>query len=148
MGIDAMMFITTSTPVTDAQIDIWCGALVAEFGDDPILTDEHDDGWRVLQRVKQGSFIPGPQGSEALELQLWGRYYGRDYERGTLPPYVAIAEWLERNIPGSTIWFGGDSVAIRLFDKEERDALMKHWKAYGNWISQREAKKCGGEVVE
>jgi hypothetical protein len=78
-----------------------------------------------------------------LELSLFGRYYGPGYERGDILTYCAIAEWLEVNIPGCEVWYGGDSsgVLAELFDDKKRAELRRHlyseqgrdyYKSWGN----------------
>lgn len=63
-----------------------------------------------------------------LELSLCGRYYGIGYERGDILTYCAIAEWLEANIPGCEVWYGGDSsgVCAKPFGDKERRELREH----------------------
>lgn len=69
------------------------------------------------------------QGDECLlELSLWGRYYGEGYERGNILIYCAIAEWLEQNIRGCEVWYGGDSsgVCAKPFTDAMRRKLRRH----------------------
>lgn len=75
-----------------------------------------------------------------LEVSLYGRYYGVDYERGDIIAYCSIAEWLEQNIPGCEVWYGGDSY-LDIFDIPRRDELKAHlyskhgrdYFSYGGW---------------
>jgi hypothetical protein len=63
-----------------------------------------------------------------LELSLYGRYYGPGYERGDILIYCAMAEWLEVNIPGCEVWYGGDSsgVCAEPFTEAKRRDLRNH----------------------
>lgn len=72
--------------------------------------------------------ITANPGECLLELSLLGRYYGEGYERGDILAYCAIAEWLEANIPGCEVWYGGDSsgVCARHFNEEMRSSLRRH----------------------
>lgn len=47
-----------------------------------------------------------------LQVSLWTRYYGPGYERGDILTICAICDWLEINIPGCEVWYGGDSSGI------------------------------------
>jgi hypothetical protein len=72
--------------------------------------------------------IKAEGGECLLQLALWGRYYGPGYERGDILSYCAIAEWLEINIPGCEVWYGGDSsgVCAEPFHDLKRRELRKH----------------------
>lgn len=72
--------------------------------------------------------IKANQGECLLKLSLFGRYYGPGYERGDILTYCAIAEWLEINIPGCEVWYGGDSsgVCAEPFHELKRRELRKH----------------------
>lgn len=88
-----------------------------------------------------------------LRLNLWGRYYGPGYERGDILKYCAIAEWLEQNIQGCEVWYGGDSSGIRIrkFDAAYREKLRKHlyttkgrdYFNYGIGRAECRPKACG-----
>lgn len=88
-----------------------------------------------------------------LQLNLWGRYYGPGYERGDILTYCAIAEWLEQNIHGCEVWYGGDSggVELKRFDAEYREELRKHLYSeegrdyfnYGFGAANCRPKACG-----
>jgi len=72
--------------------------------------------------------IKASPGECLLELSLYGRYYGPGYERGDILTYCAIAEWLEINIPGCEVWYGGDSsgVCAEPFHELKRRELRAH----------------------
>jgi len=84
-----------------------------------------------------------------LQLSIWGRYYGPGYERGDILKYCAMAEWLEQNIQGCEVWYGGDSsdVEIKRFDSAYREELRKHlytqegrdYFKHDSWVGE---KKC------
>jgi hypothetical protein len=44
-----------------------------------------------------------------VECHLSGRFYGKGYERGDLVSIAAVAHWLHRVWPKSTVFYGGDS---------------------------------------
>lgn len=78
--------------------------------------------------IQDGKDIDAEPGECMLELGLLGRYYGIGYERGDILAYCAIAEWLEYNIPGCTVYYGGDSsgVCAEQFDEKARIRLRQH----------------------
>lgn len=63
-----------------------------------------------------------------LEVSLGGRYYGEGYERGDILTYCAVAEWIEDNIEGAEVYYGGDSSGVlpERFDADRRLQLRKH----------------------
>lgn len=87
--------------------------------------DHNEPGERYDQ---DGDPIYAEPGECLLELSLSGRFYGESYERGDLLAYCAIAEWLEINIPGCEVWYGGDSsgVLARPFTSDRRNELKRH----------------------
>jgi hypothetical protein len=78
--------------------------------------------------TQDGPPIYAEEGEWLMELNLWGRYYGIGYERGDLLKYCAVAEWLEQNLPGCVIYYGGDSCGVLAepFNEEMRDQLKAH----------------------
>lgn len=97
---------------------------------DRTLTHYRDDDDEAPGSVyrQDGVDVPAKEGECLLELSLMGRYYGEGYERGDILKYCAIAEWLEANIPGCEVWYGGDSsgVCAEPFTAERRAALRAH----------------------
>lgn len=68
-----------------------------------------------------------------LDVALTWAYYGRGYERGSLPYFVAIAEWCEANLSGCQVWYGPDSInAVKPFGPAEREELMQYYHEVGN----------------
>lgn len=86
------------------------------------------DGLPGRVYVQDGDDIVAVAGECLLQLSLWGRYYGAGYERGDILAYCAIAEWLEANIEGGEVWYGGDSsgVCAKPFGEVERKQLKEH----------------------
>lgn len=80
------------------------------------------------QEDTSGGPIKAHPGECLLEVHLGGRYYSPSYERGDILTYCAIAEWLEANIQGCEVWYGGDSsgVLMELFDEAKRKAFKAH----------------------
>jgi hypothetical protein len=55
-------------------------------------------------------------------------------ERGNLPDYIAVANWLEVRIPGCSVFYGGDSSGIcaEPFDARSRAKYWDHFCRYGH----------------
>lgn len=79
--------------------------------------------------------VPGREGFQfkaragecLLKVHLFGRYYGPGYERGDILKYCAVAEWIETNLPGAELWYGGDSGDdLVRFDEPYRRELRAH----------------------
>lgn len=92
---------------------------------EPYRDDESPPGSVYHQ---DGDTVHAEKDECLLEVSLWGRYYGVGYERGDIRFYVGVAEWLEQNISGCTVWYGGDSSGCEaeLFDRAARDRLIRH----------------------
>jgi hypothetical protein len=88
----------------------------------------------VEEYTQDGDSIFPQAGETILDVSLTGRYYGIGYERGNLPDYIMLAEFLEARIPNVTILYGGDSsgVLAKPFDKETRKELFNHFVKYGH----------------
>jgi hypothetical protein len=151
MGIDAQMVVrkVPRSVVTDEWLKMKSWLLVQAFGKDHffISKDWYGEGPRLaLERTEcryreEGDAPPGTHYSDdgtvelralddecLLEVSLCGRYYAEGYERGDIMTYCGIAEWLEQNIQGCEVWYGGDSsgVDLRLFHEGYRKELRKH----------------------
>ena len=136
MGIDARMLFTTKSKITDEELKLaaWdmCAVLGAAhfftYGKRPVPL------FRVNVYEQDGpDFVPD-EGETIIEVSLVGRYYGIGYERGHLPTYLMVAEWLEHRFPGCVVYYGGDSsgVLAEPFDASARNALLKHYLTNGH----------------
>ncbi len=140
MGIDAEMFVRTKQVVSDRDVERWAYRLGEAFGHERFFLMERD--WEGKPRhainkctvyEQDGPNIVPEDGETFLTLSLHSRYYGEGYERGDLPFLIMLAEWLERNIPGGEVWYGGDSsgVLAKRFGKAEREYLFTHFADVG-----------------
>lgn len=138
MGIDARMLVRTKTPVTDEQIRRWAYELGESFGHENFLlwgpSESDPEGRRALRRIEvaeEEHLFPEP-GETLLQVSLRGRYYGAGYERGDLPLYLQLAEWLEYKIPGASVWYGGDHGELEFFGRANRERLFRHFVEVGH----------------
>jgi len=131
MGVDVEMRFTVKRKLSAEELRklAWRlgGAFYREetfwFFDDQqaiTLADEDDDS------------VPDRRAA-LYDVHLRGRYYGPDYERGQLETYIAVAEWLEANVPDCEVWYGGDCGAtLERFDAAKRTELKAHFHAHGH----------------
>jgi hypothetical protein len=127
MGIDACMLIKTRADITPEQLYEWTvdlkDAFDSPFGYSLGIIDEYrQDGPTILPA----------RGETLIEVGMMGRYYGKGYERGDLLAIVGLADWLDRRIPQSEVWYGGDSVCMELFDAGARQELWEYFCTVGH----------------
>lgn len=133
MGIDAQMFIKTKLEVNEEKLKHWSYIFGSAFHYNLFLGSGENIYHKPLEKIEvyqqDGDDILPELNETFLEVPLSGRYYGIGYERGNLFNYIQIAEFLEKLIPNSEIWYGGDSsgVCAELFDKNKRDELTNHF---------------------
>lgn len=136
MGIDAQMFLRVPYKPDAAQIKQWSYAICESLGAQHFFIDregkygELPRGAMSLIDVyeQDGPKIVPETGETFIELHLWDRWYGKDYERGDLLTLCAIAEWCEQNVPDCQVWYGGDSSGVEAvpFPEEARRDLRQH----------------------
>lgn len=164
MGIDAEMFVRTRAKVTAEQVTKKAHALVSAFGTGVlsvlrpgVIGDYQHHALAIVPEWEQdGDTIRPDKGETFIRVYLWGRYYGKGYERGDIVSTIAVAQWLEAHFPGGSVWYGGDSsgVCAAPFGAAERADLWAHFCAVGHdpYMSGRGEEKgqwgvcdfCGG----
>lgn len=140
MGIDARMLLKVNGEYTSQQTLELARHTFECFGDDVLWVDQYGDKDRKhciikINKYEQDGDTIFPQNNETfLEVRLWGRYYGKGYERGDLSSYIMLAEFFEHQIPKVEVWYGGDSsgVEVYLFDKATRDDLFFYFCINGH----------------
>lgn len=142
MGVDAeMLVINKEEPLTEEKVQDLSWELCEAFGSDRFWIWKAAHGQtaqRALNIVNElhsgGPTLYPALGEQFIYVALGTRYYGPGYERGDLPFIVSVADWLERNIPYCSIWYGGDSSGIEVepFDKPARDVMFAHFSQYGH----------------
>jgi hypothetical protein len=95
------------------------------FEDSDVPEDKRQAGMFYTQ---DGDTVLAAPGEYLLELSLWTRYYGENYERGDILTICAVAEWIEANMQPCEVWYGGDSsgVCIEPFGDKRRRELRRH----------------------
>jgi predicted RNA-binding Zn-ribbon protein involved in translation (DUF1610 family) len=139
MGIDAEMFVRTKAKVTAEEVREWAYRLGETFGPENFWIWKDERKIRhCLEIIKvyhqDGPDIKPKHGETFVGVYPATRYYGPGYERGDLPLLVMISEWLEENIPGAEVWYGGDSSGVEAekFDRRARNQLIRHFNKYGH----------------
>src|SRR5258708_24436278 len=128
MGVDARMYFTEPNALSDSELreldyklerTIGPDVFFGRFGEYVCLTRHADI-------------------ARAIEVHLYGRVYLKDYARGYLLDYLAVADWIERNVAGAHVFYGGDNQeTLASFNKSVRDDLYKFWIETGNTTYQR-----------
>jgi hypothetical protein len=137
------MLVRTFASVTEGEVIQWAYRLASTFGRERFVIARSSSAWmpsrHCLSRIEswddgEGDPIYPDLGESFLAVHLAGSYYGVGYERGDLPGLFMIAEWLERNVPGGSVWYGGDSLATRVrpFGRKQRDYLLQHFMMQGH----------------
>ena len=101
------------------------------FSRDLSLTSEdfYIDGPFMPVGNHDNEFIPegDSPASMWLDLNLCKSYYGPGYERGDLDLFIRAAEWIEKNLSSTAIYYGHDvsEEGFVLFDRANREALRR-----------------------
>lgn len=91
---------------------------------------EEYDG-KVIYDLNYPILVAEPD-EQFISVSLMTRYYGKGYERGDALFIIMIAEYLERTISGSEIWYGGDSGGVTPFGRLERYKLLDYFFDVGH----------------
>lgn len=137
------MFVTTSEKVTKKELLDLSWRIGDAFWVEPFSVWEKGDLYKDCTAQHALDFpdterrdtyaLLQKEGETVIEVNLRGRYYGPKYERGNLPQLIAIAAWLEANILGAKIWYGGDcDNELILWDKDARDVAFAHFVKVGH----------------
>jgi hypothetical protein len=124
MAVDAVIYVQLTTRPSEAALD----SARARFMADHSL-DEDD-----FRRRRPLVFVQAAGLGEVLDVNFWGPYYGRGYERGELALYVQFAEWLEKEFPGCKVWYGNDveDDSFWPFGPAEREVQLKYFREVGH----------------
>ncbi len=123
-------------PISEEQLKDLSWRIAEAFGTGNFWIDRERNR-RALEIVRPDYFeISGgvKPGQQLIEVNLSGRYYGGTYERGNPNDYIAIARWLEYNLPeGTEIFYGSDSSDyLGEFGQKEREELFQHFCESGS----------------
>jgi hypothetical protein len=137
MGIDAQMLVVCKKgQVSPEQLRTLSWKMCGAFG--------HQMFWLhyktrsalsfTKEFIQDGDSIFSDSTEDLIEVSLYGRYYGKGYERGPIEFYVILAEWFEYNIPGCSVLYGGDSsgVCATSFNAIQRRKVMEHFYSVGH----------------
>ena len=66
-----------------------------------------------------------------LNVNLWRNYFGPGYNRGNAELFVAVAEWLEQQLPGAEVYYGHDvdDENVSRFDEPARKELLELYRS-------------------
>ena len=129
MGVDAEIVVKTTNPLSQDDVTLLAHKACDAFGCAKfwIQPEDRRHAINIIDVYEQdGPDILPAEGEQFLRLSLWSRYYGPGYERGDFAFLYALILWLQRNIPGGSVWYGGDSSGI-CAEEMTQDALGKLW---------------------
>lgn len=135
MGVDVRMYVTHDNTLTDAQVRRLSADIFDAMYGDFFYIDKERDQHALSVMSQEEAPLPLRRYRQIIEVSTLDRYYGPGYERGNPPAIIAVAEWLDRRIPGCTIWYDGDCCdddAIQPFDRKARLAMLDHWAEHGH----------------
>jgi hypothetical protein len=163
MPVEAEMYVQVPDTTTNDDWDRWRTMFLANHGLGP---DTYSKDFQI--KIESELFEPEwfwhrefnfPEDmddifsqSVFLKVILPGRsYYGPGYERGDLLEFIEHAEWIEKNVPQSQIWYmddGGGGALI--FNTAARQILRSYYEKVGSlpYDSKREDKEVWREVQD
>ena len=131
MPLAAVMYVYLEEHCADSLVAELGAELMRQFG----LDDEEFHAGGPLLYLPREDYDLGHVVGEPgflLDLNIRGSYYGVGYERGDLPLFVGIAEWLEQKLPGCRVLYGEDCSGEGFpFDELLRVALMEYRRNVG-----------------
>lgn len=137
MGIDTIMLAATNQPITDDEMRNLSWKMGVAIGSGQF--------WGRRALVVTDSYQAKAGYAQTIEVSQGWRYYGPGYERGPFEVIYMAAVWLEHNIPGADVFYGGDSDdKTNPFGVEQRDQLLAHWLEHGHWPYRSGFGKCKG----
>ena len=120
------------------QEEKWSGARHAIEIVKPWKSEDECGEYRELDGLvahqQDGDPVVADEDEQFLNVGLRTRYYGVGYERGDFPFLFLLSEWLEVQIPGGEVWYGGDSsgVLAEHFDATGRRVLLAYFFRVGH----------------
>jgi hypothetical protein len=145
MPVEAEMYVQVPDTTTQDDWDHWRTTFLADH-------DLRLDTWPKDFQIKIESELFEPEWfwhrefnfpedmddifsqSVFLKVILPGRsYYGPGYERGNLVSFIEHAEWIEKNVPQSQIWYRSDGGGGALiFNTAARQILRSYYEKVGH----------------
>ena len=135
MGIDAEMFIKTRQKLSNKSVRSLSVDLCEAFGSDKFFLQRKEDkhALSISSSINQDSnevpeIIPN-NGETFIEISLWTRYYGDNYERGDVCLILNVANWFKNRLPDCEVWYGGDSSGVE-FEQLTEEKINEIWNHF------------------
>ena len=131
MPVDAVMLIKTPGKVDEKRLAALSERLYRDFG--PKAFGNYDGGEDPLTPLRAEYDPPDGTYDNWLNLHVEGAVYEPGYERADPWRYIALAEWIEFNLPGARVFYGNDrNDDQRPFDEKARRAVIEHFCRHGH----------------
>lgn len=139
MGVDALMSISTSQPLSSDLVREASWKICATFGLNWFFVEPgrraiHSADPRSAPRLYSPAIV---RPDREYLVSIYDRYASLDYttRQDLLDGYAEIAWWLEREIPGCRVWYGDDSsYALYPFGRRERAKIYHHQLRLGHHL--------------
>lgn len=133
MAISANMLVHLADDLADSKINELRNELYATFDSNYFRCETNDQASpRLLPFYKiddiRSEFEHVPATGIWLDMNLAMNYFSERHPRGDIRKIVAIADWIDKMLPRSEIWYGHDAEEESLvpFGKARRVELLEH----------------------
>lgn len=125
MATGVLILVKTNCEISEEDLASLRERFIEEMG--LCMEDFYYQGPLVHISNKENEFIPLADSHCWLNVNFYRAFYHPEYPRGDIRLYVRTAEWLEKAIPGSEIYYGNDTGgdSIILFDEQKRREFPK-----------------------
>lgn len=131
MSVSAVMYVYLEEYHADSVIAELGVELMQQFD---LTAEDFPVGGPLLYLPREDYDLAHVEGKPGflLDVNLYRNYYYAGYERGDLPLFVGIAEWLEQKLLGCRVFYGADTTGdVISFDASVREILMAYHNAVG-----------------
>ena len=138
MSVSAVMYVYLEEYHADSVIAELGVELMQQFD---LTAEDFPVGGPLLYLPREDYDLAHVEGKPGflLDVNLYRNYYYAGYERGDLPLFVGIAEWLEQKLPGCRVFYGEDCSGEGYpFDAPMRNALIAYREAVGHIWSNKD----------
>ncbi len=154
MGVDAEMVVASPQELDAASLLRLSYETGSAFGPRHFWLDREGRYGEPRHILSAGTDYEIDLADDAVTVftvHLVSRYYGENYERGDLPLILALARWFRSKLPGSTVFYGGDSgIGLAPLTTAREDQLWAHFVEHQHfpYIDFDRRSLMGGDNIE